>query len=167
MKNRLIYYLGISILLLTIGIGGVFLFKWINKQSLPKEGILMINGAISHSHVKIYSDYAGLPFIEVLNSLGVKVEWLDNNVADIKFAEKQYILDLAEVSLMEEGKGFNLVSTPPGGHRFYMVLDRELILSSSTMSSALYLMGLTVQIDIDHENLIVTITDRMDEMKER
>lgn len=99
--------------------------------------------------MKIYSDaysddYAELPLIEVIESLGVHVTWRDHNAADITFGEKRYLLNLAEVSFVEEGKRFNLVATPPGGHRFHKVLDKELILSSDTMGSAFYLKGIRV-----------------------
>ncbi|MFR1518743.1 MAG: hypothetical protein ACLSVG_08235 [Clostridia bacterium] len=112
--------------------------------------------------VTIHSKYAELPLVKVLERLGIRVIWRDNYTADVIFEEKQYVLDLTEITLIEKGDDINLVLTPPGGYSCHKAMEKELILSDGTMSSAFYLMGLRATVDVDHEKRIVTITDRKD-----
>ena len=146
----------ISILL----IGGIILFLF--KDS-PKNGLLKVNGVdITQNNVVIHTDYAELPLIEVMKNLNMKIEWIDKSTAEITCKEKTYILNLSNVSLSEVGGDYNLLLPPPGGNRFYMVLEKELILDSHTIKSTMYQMGIRIKIDINYKEQIVYIFERID-----
>ena len=186
MKNKLILYLS-CILVLTIGIGSAFVYY---GRSATKNGMLNVNGTnitsinvtirrekfsnpvlpfpnsfivkISDFFSKGYYYHADLPLTEVLKSLGMNVEWVDDNTANVTFEDKKYVLDLAKVSIVEARTTYNLIYPVPGGRRVHTVLDRELILDGNTIKNALYEMGEKINIDIDYDKSIINITKRED-----
>ena len=177
MKKQTVLCLIASLLLIII-IGGIFLFKWNrNKEDPPssqipnqpssQNGTLVVNNgtAITENvviHFKENSNYADLPFTEVLKALGFNVEWMNDNVADMTYNDIKLRLDLEEASLTKEGFNSNLIIPPPGSRTFnYKVLDNELILDSNTIHSILYTIR-KIHISIDSENLIVYITESTD-----
>lgn len=89
----------------------------------------------------IHSNYAELPLIEIMHSLGMRVDWVDKSTAEITYEETRYTLNLSKVELIEVGQNFNLLLPPPGGNRFYTVLDKELVLDSNTIKSVMYQIG--------------------------
>ena len=141
-------------------IGGIVLFL---INDLPKRGVLKMNGVdITRENVIIHSNYAELPLVDIMKRLGMKVDWVDKSTAEITYKDKKYILNLSEVSLVEIGQNFNLLLPPPGGNRFYTVLEKELILDSNTIQSAMYLMGIKMNIDINRKEQTVYIFERID-----
>ena len=172
MKKKTILCLTSFALILIIIAGGVMLSMWKKDKTTPKEpqkesqsGTLIVNNgtAVIENvviHFKENANYADLPLTEVMKSLGMTVAWIDNDTADIAYNEKKYVLKLSEVSLVEFEQSFNLLSPTPGGKRSYTVLNKELVLDSNTMKSALYQMGEDVSIGIDSSKLIVSITKK-------
>ena len=162
MKKKLLYGIG-GILLVVIVIGVVLFVSASGRKSPPKEGTLTVNGVALAEPVKIYAgtkDYspeAVVPLIAVLKSLGAEIAWRDDRIADITIEEKQYVFDLEEFSLVEEGKTLNLISVPPGGSYIYETGEKELFLSAGTMSAAFHLMELPVVSHVDYEAETVTI----------
>lgn len=129
----------------------------------PKCGVLKMNGVdITQENVRIHSNYVELPLIEIMKSLGMRVEWVDKSTAEITYEEKKYILNLSKVSLIEVGENFNLLLPAPGGKRFYTVLEKELVLDSNTIKSAMYQMGVKINVDINRKERIVYIFERID-----
>jgi len=128
--------------------------------SFPNSFIVKIRESFS----KEYYYYADLPLTEVLKSLGMSVDWVDGNTAEVKYNDEKYILSLAEVSLIKQGRGdssFNYFDYE-GGRMQYEVLVRELILDSETMKITLNQMGEKINIYIDHDKSIINITNRED-----
>lgn len=157
MKNNIIWLIACILLLL---IGGTVLFMF---RDSTKDGMLNVNGVdVTNQNVAIRYNYAELPLTEVMKSLGMKVELLDNGTAEIEYEEKSYILDPQNVSLVEIKQNINLLLPPPGGKRFFKVFDKELILDSNTIKSVLHQMGLKIKIDINRDDLIVCIVERTD-----
>ena len=133
MKKKFIWWIACIFLMLLIG--GIILFSF--KYS-TKCGLLKINGVdITKKNVMIHSDYAMLPLTEVMKSLDMNVNWVDKNTAEITYKDKEYSLDLSKISLIEVGQKSNLILPPPGGNRYYKVLEKELILDSNTIKSVM------------------------------
>ena len=156
MKRRIMWWTVCIFLILVLGISVLFIFK-----SIPKSGLLKINGVgITQENVTIHRwpHYAELPLTEVMNSLGMEVSWIDNNVAKVTYKTKKYTLNTSEISLIEDGDSFNLLFPPPGGNRISTVLEKELILDDNTVESAMYLIGIKLWIRIDHKEQVVYIT---------
>jgi len=151
------------VVFLLLLLGGVrLLFK---LKDLPKPGTLKINGVeIAQENVMIYSNYAELPLTKVMENLGMKVDWVDSDTAEITYEDKKYILTLSKVLLVEVGDkdNFNFIMPPPGGHQTYTVLEQELLLDSGTIKSAMFLMGRDVAIRINHEEQAVYIYERIE-----
>lgn len=102
---------------------------------------------------------AKLPLTEVLISLGMTVEWVTDNTANLTYEGKEYVLNLANVSLIEKGKTFNLLLPAPGDHRFHTVLNRELLLDTNTIRNALHEIGVKIHVYINYEDETVYIVE--------
>ena len=185
MKKKIILCLSCGVPLLSVGLGSALMYF---EKATNKNGILNVNGKdiasknvtirkekfsnsvlpfpnsfiakISELFSKGYYYHTDLPLTEVLKGLGMNVEWIDNNIANITLNEKNYVLDLEEVSLIETGEKFNLISSTDGGRRAYKVLDKELILDDNTIKNALYLIGEMIDVRIDFDESVVYITER-------
>ena len=153
MKKRTIW-LAVYIFLILF-LGGSIVWWCIDS---PQRGLLKMDGVgISSENVMIHRHHAELPLTEVMKSLGMNVYWIDRATAEITYKDKRYTLSLSEVSLTEDGQNANFLLPPPGGKRCYTVLERELILDSNTIKSALYQMGIKINIDINRKEQIVTL----------
>lgn len=167
MRRKLIICLIIFVSIL-IGIGCCVLL-FCKDKDMGKDGTLNINGMdITKDHVILHNNrknnYADLPFIEILKSLGYNVVWSDDSNAVITCNEKTYILNLAEVSLkLKDGDNQNIIEPPNGvRHYRYTVLEKELILDSGTIIDAMYFMKDPIRVTIDHDKSIVYVTERED-----
>ena len=157
MKKKLVLLAGCASLILLIG--GIMCFV----KGLPKCGLLRINGIdITKENVMINSDYAELPLTEVMKNLNMKVNWVDDNTADITYKDNKYTLDLTKISLVEVEQYNNLLLPSPGGKRSYKVLKKELVLDSNTIKSAMFQIGVRIYIDINCKERIVSIIERTD-----
>lgn len=153
MKKFIICLTASIIFILLIGGSILFLFR-----DSPKYGLLKVNEVdITQENVMLYFNYAELPITKLMESLGAKVDWVDNSIAEITYKEKAYTLNLATVSLIEVGQNFNLLLPPPGDNRVFKVLDKELVLDSNTIKSTLYQMGTKINVDINCKERIVYI----------
>ncbi len=167
MEKRMIFYLAGFALALIIILGGVFLFMWnrekiVHKGTPEQKGTLIVNNktVVTENiviHFKKNANYADLPLIEVMKNLGMTVDWIDENTAEIVCEDKNYVINLSKVSLVEFEQNYNLLSPPPGGERSYEILDKELILDSCTMKSALNQMGVKIEVVIDYTEFVVYI----------
>lgn len=157
MNKKIMWLVLCSFVVLLIGGSILFLFK-----DSPKCGLLKINGdEITKENVLIFPNYAELPLTEIMKSLGMKVDWVDKSTAEITYKEKIYILNISKVSLIEVGQGSNLLLPPPGGKRYYRVIEKELIIDSNTIKSTMCQMGIKINIDINRKEEIVYIIDRI------
>ena len=158
MKKK-IFKLYVIVGLIILVIGG-FIMYIVSNHSLDKNGILVINDKVTITrsvtiHTKKGKTYADLPLIEVLLGIGMSVDWVDDNIAYITYKDKKYVMNLAEASIIENGKSFNLISPPPGGKRSCKVIDRELLLDSDTFQSFIYLIGETISICFSQNESVI------------
>lgn len=187
MKKKTILSVTSFVLLLSIGLGGALMHF---EKPIITDGTLNVNGTdiisknvsirkqkfsnpvlprvrsfkvkIKELFSKEYYYYADLPLTEVLKSLGMSVEWVDGNTANVTYEDKKYVLNLTKVSMVEVGTTHNLIAPVPGSHRVHTVLDRELILDGLTIKLALQAMGVDINVTIDIDKSIVNITNRED-----
>lgn len=153
-KNKVKWLIVFAFFILLIGVGGLLLLK-----DSHECGVLKINGSdVAQENVLIRSTYAELPLTQVMKNLDVKVEWINKTSAQITYEDKEYTLNLSEVSLVEVGATINLLLPPPGGNRYYKVLEKELVLDSNTIKSTLYQMGIKINVYIDRKDQIVCVT---------
>ena len=163
-KKTIIYLTGFSLFIMIVG--SIFWFVWDRNKEVPgQSGILIVNNETTITenvviHLKENANYADLPLTEVLKNLGMTVDWVDDDTAEITYSDKKYALNLSEVSLVEFEQDFNLLLPPPEGNRSCKILDGELILDSNTIKSALYQMGEKINIDIDRNELVVYIVEK-------
>ncbi len=174
MKKMIIFSSVLIVIVLFIFCG--ILYVKTHKYSLCMEtsdevckGTLYIYGnEITNENVTIhyrknYSSYCELPLIEILNGLGCHLKWRDDNTALIVYGEKEYILDLSDISLMEIDSVTDLILPVDGGSLSNpVVLDNELILPDVMICNILDEMGINVYIDFDLSEPKVYITDKSD-----
>lgn len=66
---------------------GVFLFVSKRDKEIPSQyGVLKINNEVTIKnniviHFKKNGNYADLPFVEVVKTLGIAVDWVDDDTA--------------------------------------------------------------------------------------
>lgn len=111
----------------------------------------------SGNYVKLHNDqgYADLPLTAIMDALGAEIKWEDNITALFAFDGKEYILNIEECSLVYNGGMINILSTPPGGSRYYQVIGNELIIDSTTIRGFFSIIG--VSIKLDYSNMVVVI----------
>ncbi len=156
----------LCIILAVVVIGEAIVFTCIlnEKKNLPKDATLIINNEhifTDYVRVRYYkaSLYADLPLTEILKCCDMNVEWLNDNTAEITYKDKTYILNYAEVSIIEEGRdNDNLILPLPCGYRVHKILRRELILDSNTINGFLFWLNVEMKIDIDYDSSLVTVT---------
>lgn len=165
-KIFIILFIALAVVLLA-GVISSLLLKYSDAKPKPSAGTLIVNNKYTIAdNVTIYykenSSYNSLPLIEFLEILGADIEWIDEISANVTYKEKKYILNLNEVSLVEEGNSMNLILSADGWRREYTVLDRELLLDSVTVKCAFQFMGDRIYFRYDHDKSIVYVSVRSD-----
>lgn len=108
--------------------------------------------------VKMYYNYADIPFTSVLKSLGATLTWESDSKAKITFNEKIYILDVENCELYEaENKTENMLYQIDGGRIFVYPAGQELMVDSNTLVCVLEDMGENVAINCNKTSRTVTI----------
>lgn len=113
-----------------------------------------INGETDEAMLVPFSS-AGvrLPFIKIVQLLGMAVETKEDGVYHITKDNDVYVLHCAEViSLVKQGgDNSNIMNPPPGVSSFYCRYEGgDVYLDDETLAGALSLMGVTVHILVDH-----------------
>ena len=165
MKNKLIWLLGIALCSFALIVCSVFLLR--NKIPQNKENnethnksTLYINGKLIESDfVEIcvnksvdmdYRYYAVLPLIEVLESFGMDVVWLNDDNAIISSSDAQLTLSLSEKTLIDNRIGDNWLRPVPGIVNYYCkVENKNIIVDDNTLHVILTELGIKVEIDIN------------------
>ncbi len=131
------------------------------EKFLPKDSILNINvqNTTNLIYAKIHFSDIELPLIEVLKRLDFNIEWRDDNIADLTYKNQKFVLDLLKVSLCKMESKSNYITSIKGGYIFCKIINKEIFVNSWVIQNIMYDIGEPVQINIDNENLIVTITD--------
>lgn len=133
------------------------------------DGVLYIHDReitsenVTIHHRKNHSSYSTLPFTKVIVGLGYKIKWIDDYTAEILCEDKKFILDLTNITLLENGdkNSFNLLAPLCGSSgSAFEVLDKELILSTSALNYAIKGMGKNIYFELDYEASAVFLIER-------
>lgn len=119
---------------------------------LVKKGELVINNVTIVEEIEMYNEYALVPFIEVITSLGADVECIGGDNVKIYIADECYDLNLKEVSLTNKNKydGYNIFNLIAGEeYTISYDLENGLLIDTNVLSSVLYEMGIRCQIEYD------------------
>lgn len=126
-----------------------------DMNSKKEQYTLIVNGEIvEHKYnVGLNRDksYAELPMITVLEHLGVTVKWRNDNEALIVFKDRSFNLNLRDHSVIENGKHYNIIITPPGTFHtgYYAVAGHELIIDSDSVRTFISNVGAYINEDFD------------------
>ncbi len=132
-----------------------------NKKYGCLYGSLNANGIriADIAPISIYSDYADVPLLCVLEAFGSVIDRTNEDLISITFHNKNYRLNIKNRDLYEVGNGLNMLHLY-GGFQFIYPAEHDLMVDTNTLSSVMYNMGQPISIDCDRENNIVTITPR-------
>lgn len=167
MKIKKVFIIvGMLISTLTIYFAFLYFHKY-NENMI--SGTLYIRGrGVTSENVTIYhkgknSSYSTLPFTEVIKGLGFIINWKDDNTAKIICDGKLFVLNLNDVTLLENGDAKNLnllepICGEPGSS--FEVLDRELILSTPALDIAIRGMGKNIYFISDYKDSSVFLIER-------
>lgn len=142
-------------------------------QNTPQKATLYLdNVEIANENVFISHDYyvrscdssfnAELPLTVVLKSFGAEIEWVDDYTANILYKDKKLVLDLAKVSIKEDGSAKNLLALSGGGRSPYRVLDKELLLVYDVLVHFMREIGEDIRIVFDPKNATINIITDVD-----
>lgn len=114
------------------------------------NGTLKVNDKeILGTNVKIYYNYAEVPFIEVCKALGANVRRTKKETADIDFEGQKYVLDMNNNSLSKIGENENLFDTVCGGGPYFKYsADGDFYVDNETLTCAFFEMDKRIQVDL-------------------
>lgn len=98
-----------------------------------------------------------IPFVDVIEALGARVEKKSNTIFQITHNGEEYILNTEAATLIKETSNINCIIPTPGGTVFYQVVEGEFLLDYITFRTVTMIMGLSVKIDVDYQNYRVLI----------
>jgi hypothetical protein len=160
-KRKRKLFLAGCIFILIVAAGSLIMYI-VKTSQIPAA--LFINGReIPNVSAKIRYEDTVLPFTEVLKGAGFNVTWRDNNIADVTYEDKTYILNIQDGTLVEEGydADSDILLCPPGSrHCYWKAEGRELYVDENTIFCTIYDFGKIMDIDVDRGKLIVYVTLR-------
>ena len=123
---------------------------YVNNIKLESDNHMVIN--------KTYN-YAVLPLIKILRSLGATVEWIEKGKAIIVYDDETYVLNALEYSLTLKNTEYdctNYIALAPGSAPgYYEMIEDDYLVGSKSVILFFDLIG--VKIDIDYVALKVSI----------
>lgn len=121
-----------------------------------------INGQITDISAVVNSKEIILPFINAVEFLGMTVEKENDEIVYINHNNDIYILQYCpDVIFTKDGEEENLMVSPPGSSFYYCRYELgDVLLDSETLAGTLSLMGVVVHINMDYDNLIISITSK-------
>lgn len=124
---------------------------------------LKVNGndIINSKNIKLYNNYADLPFTLICDALGAKVDWENEIFVKIILNGKTYELDAVNCRLCRKNDGNDLFDLISGDSPYYKYLSGgEFYADSNTVECVLHDMGENVEISFDTKNNIVEIISK-------
>ncbi len=95
-------------------------------------------------------NYFLLPFVAILEEFGAEFEWKNDSIANVRFQEKVFILDISKVELIaEEDESYNLFLPVPGGTLYYAAYDREITIDNYTLRPIFNALGIVGKYDFE------------------
>ena len=161
--KKIILVITCCVLLVVIAIGGISLYFGGNPAPSRIAALNIEGKTIEGMAIEIDNYGVDLPFIEMLKAFGADIDWLNDDVAKIIYDEKEYTLNLPELSFIGEDKAadyyMNIFKLPASrGPYRYEVLDKEIMFDISSIRMFMYAMDIDFDMKTDYHNLIVYIT---------
>ncbi len=129
----------------------------------PKQAKLIVNDkeVACNNPPRLYTYDSLIPFVVVLEQLGVEVTWQNETLANVEIKGEQYIIDIKEMRFGRQDVDHeNLLTLSTGGPCYIHPLEKDLMLDDITLRIALRESGLKCEILTDWESGKVTITGR-------
>ena len=105
--------------------------------------IVIVNGTQQGISVKD----AKFPVFDLLCICGVTLSWKDHNNASFSLHGKTYLVNIADVSICEEGSQFNLLTVPPGTEDgFITCVGSNIFVDYDTLKSMLALLKIDASV---------------------
>ncbi len=135
------------------------------EASEESDGTLIVNGIdiTKGSGVKIYDDRAELPFVAIMEALGISFEWKTDSTAIMTYGSiKPYLLDVKKGELTDyvggDGRNhFTAYSDSPLG---FVSLEKEILIDDVNAAAFFSEMGFVFRIsyfDINFKDKIISI----------
>lgn len=134
-----------------------------NNKYVCKKGKLLVNNKeiLTENLPKIYNDYADIPFLSVMKSLGADIQQQNEKQFLVSFKNKVYTLDIHNCSLyVGENTKDNFFNKVDGGVFFKYSVENDVMVDSVTLGSVLYDMGQKITVKTDLNNSCVVINVR-------
>ncbi len=85
--------------------------------------------------------------VDVINSCGISIEWIEDGVAFFEINGEKYIIDCQKESIHKEGQVFNYIFPPPGTENgFVFSTANDIYVDYETMKSILYVLGINIDL---------------------
>lgn len=130
----------------------------VTKPMLTVLGVKLAQGNL----VKFQKDpkCTLVPFVAVVKALGADVEWKSNVEAEVSFKNQKFNLNILQPSFKRMGMDFNCIIVAPGGKKIvFETLEKELLLDTIALKTAVLGMGVSLKIDADanEENVEISL----------
>ena len=158
--KKYLWYLLISVaIIIAIILCSTVLFRE-NERTFEKGVLYLDDNLIANDNVFISADgVLKLPIVDIFESLGMGLEYENDNLIRITYEEKEYYLNIAEKALYKEGNPSNCICFPPDARIFYKeVIDGKLVVGYNAIKTTLQIeFGILVKFNVDEENMKVTM----------
>lgn len=143
---------GIIVVLLSM------LIAWFIRD-VPSEGCIMVNNKeFPGIRALIYQEYVEMPFVPFIENFGGTVTWSGES-AKIVYNSKEYLLNIGDkITFTESHNKLNYFYKSPDNENYVCkAKGNEVILDSKTFDLVFSMMGTPIDINIDHDNMIVSV----------
>ena len=145
--------------------GKLIVYDVTAEASEESKGTLIVNGIdiTKGSGVKIYDDRAELPFVAIMEALGISFEWKTDSTAIMTYGSiRPYLLDVKKGELTDYvgGDGRNHFTAYSDSSLEFSPLEKEILIDNINASAFFSEMGFVFRIsyfDINFKDKIISI----------
>jgi len=125
-----------------------------------KKAEVIANGVhLSTQEALISEEDAVIPLLKVLESFGVRIEWINDNEAEISHNDVNMHLSLSDMSLMQGDMDWFMV--PPGAEYYYCErVDCDAMIDETLFLTILYQLNIRANVEIDYEDAKIVVSYR-------
>jgi hypothetical protein len=108
--------------------------------------------------IKMYYDYADVPFVETLICLGMDIRYEGEEIV-IQANNDTYRLDMQNIKLVKnDDEDYNMLNQLDGGVTIAYYSNNSLMIDTTSLITILEDMGVVIHINYDKDNELITIT---------
>ena len=148
-----IIFLALMIVLSGCGIANDHTNKKDQKYKLVRGAVFLNGEVVEDLPAFVGSSAVRLPFMQIVQLLGMTVESKEDGLVYITNDDALYILQTSpEIVLVKQGDDDNLMIPLPGTSSYYCQYEMDdVFVDDGTLSGALYFMDVTIYYAIDYE----------------